>query len=81
MNPIKPAIRWAGGKRLLAKYILPHVLPHECYVEPFSGGLAVMLAKPRSRMEVVNDIDGDLVTFYRCVRFHQEPLLTASSQG
>jgi len=27
-------------------------------------------------MEVINDINGDLVTFYRCVRFHQDPLLT-----
>ena len=35
-----------------------------------------MLAKGRSRLEVVNDIDGDVVRFYRCVRFHAEPLLT-----
>jgi len=30
----------------------------------------VLLAKQRSSVEVVNDINGDLVTFYRCVRFH-----------
>lgn len=35
-----------------------------------------MLAKERSRIEVLNDIDGDLVSFYRCVRFHPDPLLT-----
>lgn len=45
-------------------------------MEPFAGGLAVLLAKPRSKIEVLNDLDGDLVTFYRCVRFHAEPLLT-----
>jgi site-specific DNA-adenine methylase len=27
-------------------------------------------------MEVINDVNGDLITFYRCVRFHQDPLLT-----
>jgi DNA adenine methylase len=60
---------------LLAR-ILPLIQKHECYVEPFAGGLAVLLAKPRSKIEVLNDLDGDLVTFYRCVRFHPDPLLT-----
>lgn len=45
-------------------------------MEPFAGGLAVLLAKERSNIEVLNDLDGDLVTFYRCVRFHTDPLLT-----
>jgi DNA adenine methylase len=70
----KPAVTWPGGKSRLLKHILP--LPeHTCYVEAFAGGLAVLLAKPRSQIEVVNDVDGDLVNFYRCVRFHQEPLI------
>lgn len=38
--------------------------------------MAVLLAKPRSKHEVINDINGDLVAFYRCVRFHQDSLLT-----
>ncbi|MES2572137.1 MAG: DNA adenine methylase, partial [Verrucomicrobiota bacterium] len=50
--------------------------PHRCYVEPFAGGLAVLLAKERSSIEVLNDINGDLVNFYRCVRFHSDVLLT-----
>jgi DNA adenine methylase len=45
-------------------------------VEPFAGGLAVLLAKERSPFEVLNDINGDLVNFYRCVRFHHDVLLT-----
>lgn len=49
---------------------------HNCYVEPFAGGLAVFLAKPRSANEVINDVHTDLITFYRCVRFHREELLT-----
>jgi DNA adenine methylase len=73
---IRPAVRWPGGKSRLLHAILPHLRPHRCYVEPFAGGLAVLLAKPRSPVEVINDINGDLVTFYRCVRFHPDPLLT-----
>lgn len=73
---MKPALSWPGGKSRLLKWILPLIPKHTCYVEPFAGGLAVLLAKPRSQMEVLNDLNGDLVTFYRCVRFHSDVLLT-----
>ena len=73
---IKPAITWPGGKTRLLGDILPLIPSHDTYVEPFAGGLAVMLAKPRSKLEVLNDINGDLVNFYRCVRFHTDVLLT-----
>lgn len=74
-SPYKPAITWPGGKGRLLKSILPLIPTHTCYVEAFAGGLAVLLGKERSQIEVVNDYDGDLVTFYRCVRHHQEPLI------
>ena len=72
----KPAVSWPGGKSRLLDHILPKIQKHKCYCEPFSGGLAVLLAKPRSELEVINDINGDLVSFYRCVRFHQNELQT-----
>src|SRR5690606_7520131 len=40
----------------------------------FAGGLAVLLAKPRARVEVVNDLNGDLVNFYRYVKYHYQAL-------
>ncbi len=67
---------WPGGKSRLLKHIIPLIPEHQCYVEPFGGGLAVFLAKKRSPLEVINDLNGDLVNFYRCVRFHSETLLT-----
>lgn len=72
----KPAVSWPGGKSRLLKYILPLIPDHTAYVEPFGGGLAVFLAKEKSKVEVINDLNGDLVNFYRVVRFHLEPLLT-----
>jgi DNA adenine methylase len=67
---IRPVVRWPGGKsRLLAK-ILPLIPPHECYCEPFAGGLAVLLAKERSDVEVVNDSNSDLINLYRSLQFH-----------
>jgi DNA adenine methylase len=71
----KPALRWQGSKRRLLKQILPKIKPHTCYCEPFAGGLAVLLAKERSPVEVVNDLNGELIALYRCVQYHLPELL------
>jgi DNA adenine methylase len=34
-----------------------------------------LLAKEPSKVEVINDINADLVNFYRCVRFHPDELI------
>jgi DNA adenine methylase len=71
MNPpprTKPVLIWPGGKSRHLKHILPLIPPHECYCEPFAGGVAVFLAKPRSRLEVINDLNGDLISFYLCAQ-------------
>lgn len=64
------SIHWRGSKRRLLKYILPLIGPHVCYCEPFAGSLALLLAKPPSRLEVINDINQDLIGFYLCVKYH-----------
>jgi site-specific DNA-adenine methylase len=46
----------------MLKKILPLITPHVCYCEPFAGGLAVLMAKERSQVEVVNDINGKTYT-------------------
>lgn len=71
----KPVLRWAGGKTRLLKAILPLIRPHTCYVEGFAGGMAVLLAKERSQIEVVNDLNSDVVTLYRCAQFHLDALI------
>ncbi len=70
----RPVVSWAGGKQRLVKFLLPLIKPHTCYVEVFGGGMALGLAKPPSQLEVVNDINGDLVSFYRCCKYHLEAL-------
>jgi DNA adenine methylase len=71
----KPILRWPGGKSRLLPMILPRIAPHVCYCEPFAGGLAVLLAKPRSHVEVINDCNGDLVSLYRSLQYHLPELL------
>lgn len=58
----------------MLKSLLPLIPEHRVYIEPFAGGLAVLLGKPAARCEVVNDINEELITFYRYVRLHPESL-------
>lgn len=58
---MKPPMPYFGGKQTIAEQIVRLLPAHGHYVEPFAGGLSVLLAKGRSRMETVNDLDGDLM--------------------
>jgi DNA adenine methylase len=42
--------------------------PHRVYVEPFFGSGAVLFAKVPTSHEVVNDLDGNVVCFFRVLR-------------
>jgi DNA adenine methylase len=65
---LKPPFAYYGGKTTLAAAIAALLPEHSHYVEPFAGSLAVLLAKPRSEMETVNDLDRDLMTFWQVLR-------------
>lgn len=67
-----PIVPWIGGKRRLAKHILPLFPAHTCYVEPLCGAAALYFLKTPSKIEVINDINGELVNLYRVVKHHLE---------
>lgn len=71
---MKPPMPYFGGKTTTAERIVTHLPPHLHYVEPFGGSLAVLLAKTRSRMETVNDLDHSLMTFWRVLRERPDDL-------
>ena len=66
----KPLVPWVGGKRRLAKDILPVFPEHSCYVEAFSGAAALFFMKEPVKVEVINDLHGALVRLYRVVKHH-----------
>jgi len=71
----KPVIPWIGGKRRLAKEIIPMFPAHTCYCEPFCGGAALFFMKDRSKVEVLNDFSSELVALYRVLQHHLEEFI------
>jgi DNA adenine methylase len=65
---MKPPIVYYGGKVTIGERIASLLPPHQHYVEPFAGSLAVLLAKHPARMETVNDLHAELMTFWRVLR-------------
>lgn len=68
MTVTAPALRYHGAKFRLAAWVMQFFPPHICYVEPFGGAAGVLLQKPRAYAEVYNDLDGEVVNFFRVVR-------------
>lgn len=62
---IGSVLPYFGGKRTMAPRIVQMLGGHRAYVEPFAGSLAVLFAKPRSSIEIVNDLNGHLVNLAR----------------
>ncbi len=68
MGRSTPPLCWFGSKHDAAIKIYKFLPPHTTYVEVFGGGGALLFFKPPSRIEVYNDINGDLVSFFRVLQ-------------
>jgi DNA adenine methylase len=66
-NNLSP-IKWIGGKTFLHKWINQHIPNHDNFVEVFGGGASILLSKNQSLCEIYNDIDSNLVNFFRQLR-------------
>lgn len=71
---MKGPLSYIGGKNRLAKRIIALFPPHDTFCEVFLGGGQVFFRKAPSKVEVLNDIDGEVVNFFRCVREHYQEL-------
>lgn len=73
----RPALRYYGAKWRLSSWIIRQFPRHGCYVEPYAGTGAVLMRKPRVKLEVFNDSDLEIVNFFRVLREQPEKVLHA----
>lgn len=57
-----------GSKTTIAQRLISLFPPHRRYVEPFFGSGSVLLSKAPVKHEIANDLDGDLMTFWKVLR-------------
>ncbi len=83
---MKALLTYYGGKQKLVPQILPLIPEHHLYCEPFAGGAAILFAKEPSKIEVLNDTNGELINFYRVAKaefpkLKKEIMATLHSRG
>jgi DNA adenine methylase len=71
---VRPPFAYYGGKIGMAARIVAVLPPHRVYMEPFFGSGAVLFAKPRASVEIVNDVSDRVVTFFRVLRDRPDDL-------
>ena len=71
---MKAVMKYPGSKWSIAKWIISFFPNHHSYLEPFFGSGAVLFNKPRSNIETVNDLDGNVVNLFEWIRKDPERL-------
>src|SRR5579885_1332597 len=71
------AFGWYGGKFSHLNWLLPLLPEAQHYCEPFAGSAAVLLNREPAPVETYNDIDGEVVNFFRVLRDQKEALIEA----
>lgn len=72
-----PPLRWTGSKWQLADWLISYFPPHDLYCEPYCGGAAIFFRKRPSKLEVLNDLNGDVVNFFTVLRTRRDELIEA----
>lgn len=71
----KIAFGWYGGKFSHLDWLLPLLPMATHYCEPYGGSAAVLLNRPPSPVETYNDLDGEVVNFFRMLRSYKDKLI------
>lgn len=72
-----PPLKYLGGKWQIAKWIVSQMPPHRVYVEPFCGSAAVFFRKPPAEIETLNDLNLQVVNFFKVLREQPDELIRA----
>jgi len=77
--PKSIAFGWYGGKFSHLNWLLPLLPRTTHYCEPFGGSAAVLLNRTPSPVETFNDLDGEVVNFFKTLREQKDVLIEAIS--
>jgi DNA adenine methylase len=67
---MRTPLSYYGGKQQLATRILGMIPEHQVYCEPFCGGAAIFFAKEPSKVEIINDANGEIINFYEVLKLN-----------
>lgn len=72
---LKAPFGWIGGKSKLSSDII-NLTPkdHNLYIEVFGGAASVLYSKEKTKLEVLNDINSDLINLHRSIRTNPQTL-------
>lgn len=71
---MKPVLKYPGAKWGIAPWVIGFFPRHHSYLEPFFGSGGVFFNKPRSNIETINDLDGEVINLFECIREDPEKL-------
>lgn len=71
----RPALKYNGGKFRLREWILSYFPKHSVYVEMSAGASSILLSKDRCKVEVLNDLDGNITNFFTVLRDEPKKLI------
>lgn len=72
---MKTILKYPGAKNRIAHWICEYIPDHKVYLEPYFGSGAVFFNKLPARIETLNDIDGNIVNYFRVIREKPEELI------
>ncbi|GHT89919.1 hypothetical protein FACS1894137_19280 [Spirochaetia bacterium] len=67
---MRTPLSYYGGKQQLATRILGMIPEHQIYCEPFCGGAAIFFSKEPSKVEIINDTNGEIITYLPTRKFN-----------
>lgn len=72
---MRQILKYPGAKARLADWIISYMPKHNVYVEPYAGSASILLSKARCHIETINDIDGEIVNFFKILRDRPDELI------
>lgn len=72
---MKSPFKYAGGKYYARKYLDKHLIESDVYCEPFVGGGSIFFHKNKSRINILNDLDNELINTYKIIRDYKDDMI------